>query len=194
MQRSKKIILSAAVAACFVSNPYWLATLQAAELNTNIPQSDEDIVLSQKITVNLPAQPLAASLKALSTKIGLNITYNDKLVSDKQAPALSGSMRSKEALQKLLANTGLEAKLNDQTLYIQRIPVRVEDKSVEIDKVEVRAKKFYEVGPMPGLALTKEEIPGNVQSLTAKDIKEAHTLTITDLMNQKLQSVTVNDY
>ena len=47
---------------------------------------------------------------------------------------------------------------------------------------------------MPGLALTKEEIPGNVQSLTAKDIKEAHTLTITDLMNQKLQSVTVNDY
>jgi outer membrane receptor protein involved in Fe transport len=194
MQRSKKIILSAAVAACFVSNLCWLATLQAAELNTNIPKSDEEIVLGQKITVNLPAQPLAASLKALSAKIGLNITFNDKLVSDKQAPALSGSMRSKEALQKLLANTGLEAKLNDQTLYIQRIPVRAEDKSVEIDKVEVRAKKFYEVGPMPGLALTKEEIPGNVQSLSAKDIKEAHTLTITDLMNQKLQSVTVNDY
>ncbi|HSH87250.1 MAG TPA: TonB-dependent receptor [Methylophilus sp.] len=194
MQRSKKIILSAAVAACFASNPYWISTSQAAELNTNIPKSDEEIVLGQKITVNLPAQPLAASLKALSAKIGLNITYNDKLVSDKQAPALSGSMRSKEALQKLLANTGLEAKLNDQTLYIQRIPMRAEDKSVEIDKVEVRAKKFYEVGPMPGLALTKEEIPGNVQSLTAKDIKEAHTLTITDLMNQKLQSVTVNDY
>lgn len=194
MPRSKKIILSAAVAACFVSNPYWLGTLQAAELNTNIPKSDEEIVLGQKITVNLPAQPLAASLKALSTKIGLNITYNDKLVSDKQAPAISGSMRSKEALQKLLANTGLEAKLNDQTLYIQRIPTRVEDKSVELDKVEVRAKKFYEVGPMPGLALTKEEIPGNVQSLTAKDIKEAHTLTITDLLNQKLQSITVNDF
>lgn len=194
MQRSKKIILSAAVAACFASNPYWLAPLQAAELNTNIPKSDEEIVLGQKITVNLPAQPLAASLKALSAKIGLNITYNDKLVSDKQAPALSGSMRSKEALQKLLANTGLEVKLNDQTLYIQRIPTRAADKSVEIDKVEVRAKKFYEVGPMPGLALTKEEIPGNVQSITAKEIKDSHALSLTDLMNSKLQSVNVNDY
>ncbi|MFD0912951.1 TonB-dependent receptor domain-containing protein [Methylophilus luteus] len=194
MQRSKKIILSAAVAACFASNPYWRAPLQAAELNTNIPKSDEEIVLGQKITVNLPAQPLAASLKALSAKIGLNITYNDKLVSDKQAPALSGSMRSKEALQKLLANTGLEAKLNDQTLYIQRIPMRAEDKSVEIDKVEVRAKKFYEIGPMPGLALTKEEIPGNVQSISAKEIKESHSVSISDLMNRNLQSISVNDY
>jgi outer membrane receptor protein involved in Fe transport len=194
MHQPKKIILGAAIAACFASNPYWLATLQAAELNTNIPKSDEEIVLGQKITVNLPAQPLAASLKALSAKIGLNITYNDKLVSDKQAPALSGSMRSKEALQKLLANTGLEAKLNDQTLYIQRIPIRAEDKSVEIDKVEVRAKRFYEVGPLPGLGLTKEEIPGNVQSITAKEIKESHALSLTDLMNSKLQSVNVNDY
>ena len=194
MQRSKKIILSAAVAACFASNPYWISTSQAAELNTNIPKSDEEIVLGQKITVNLPAQPLAASLKALSAKIGLNITYNDKLVSDKQAPALSGSMRSKEALQKLLANTGLQAKLNDQTLYIQRIPATSQDKSVQLDKVEVRAKRFYEIGPLPGLGLTKEQIPGNVQSISAQEIKEAHSLSITELMNRKLQSVNVNDY
>ncbi|WP_369384845.1 TonB-dependent receptor plug domain-containing protein [Methylobacillus glycogenes] len=30
--------------------------------------------------------------------------------------------------------------------------------------------------------------------MTAKDIKEAHSLSITDLMNSKLQSVNVNDY
>ncbi|MGP1718505.1 MAG: TonB-dependent receptor domain-containing protein [Methylophilus sp.] len=194
MHKPKKIILGAAIAACFASNPYWLATLQAAELNTNLPQTDEDIVLAQKITVNLPAQPLAASLKALSAKIGLNITYNDKLIQDKQAPALLGTMRSKEALQKLLVNTGLEAKLNDLTLYIQRIPTRSDDKSVQLDKVEVRAKKFYEIGPLPGIGLSKDQIPGNVQSISAKEIKEAHSISITDLMNRKLQSVTVNDY
>ncbi len=193
MHKSKKLMMGVAIAACFANSHAWFTTLQAAELNTSLPQSDEDIVLSQKITVNLPAQPLAASLKTLSAKIGLNITYNDKLVMDKQAPAISGSMRSKEALQKLLANTGLEARLNDQTLYIQRIS-KAEDKSVQVDKVEVRAKRFYEVGPLPGLGLTKEEIPGNVQSISAKEIKEAHSLSITDLMNRKLQSVTVNDY
>ncbi|WP_425412887.1 TonB-dependent receptor domain-containing protein [Methylophilus rhizosphaerae] len=185
--------MGVAIAACFANGDAWFATLQAAELNTSLPQSDEDIVLSQKITVNLPAQPLATSLKALSAKIGLNITYNDNLVSDKQAPALSGTMRSKEALQKLLVNTGLEARLNDQTLYIQRVS-KVEDKSVQLDKVEVRAKRFYEIGPLPGLGLTKEEIPGNVQSISAQEIKDSHSLSIADLMNKKLQSVTVNDY
>ncbi len=64
----------------------------------------------------------------------------------------------------------------------------------KVDAIEVRSKRFYEIGPLPGLGLTKEEIPGNVQSLTAKDIKEAHSLSITDLMNSKLQSVNVNDY
>ncbi|PPD13399.1 TonB-dependent receptor [Methylophilus sp.] len=193
MHTPKKLILGAAIAACFSSQPAWINPLWAAELNTKLPLSEEDALLSQKITINLPAQPLAASLKALSAKISLNITYNDKLVTDKQAPALSGTMRSKEALQKLLANTGLEAKLNDNTLYIQRL-TKVEAKDIQLDKVEVRAKRFYEVGPLPGLGLTKEEIPGNVQSISAKEIKEAHSLSITDLMNRKLQSVTVNDY
>ncbi len=191
MHNPKKLFLHTAIAACFASTP--VACIQATELNTALPQQEEDLLLSQKITLALPAQPLAASLKALSAKIGLNITFNDALVSGKNAPALNGTMRSKEALQKLLANTGLEAKLNDNTLYIQRIP-KTEDKSVNVDKVEVRAKRFYEIGPLPGLGLTKEEIPGNVQSISAKEIKEAHSLSLTDLMNRKLQSVTVNDY
>ncbi|MEQ1766231.1 MAG: TonB-dependent receptor plug domain-containing protein, partial [Methylotenera sp.] len=65
---------------------------------------------------------------------------------------------------------------------------------VKLNEIKVRAKRFHEIGPLPGLGLTKDEIPGNVQSITAKEIKESHSLSITDLMNKKLQSVTVNDY
>ena len=65
---------------------------------------------------------------------------------------------------------------------------------VQVKQTTVRAKRFHEIGPMPGLGLTKEEIPGNVQSITAKEIKESHSLSLTDLMNKKLQSVNVNDY
>jgi outer membrane receptor protein involved in Fe transport len=70
------------------------------------------------------------------------------------------------------------------------------DKPVEIElnAVNVRAKRFYQIGPLPGLALTKEEIPGNVQSISAKEIKESHAISLTELMNSKLQSVNVNDY
>lgn len=66
--------------------------------------------------------------------------------------------------------------------------------NIQLQEVKVRAKRFHEIGPLPGLGLTKEQIPGNVQSITAKEIKESHSLSITDLMNKKLQSVNVNDY
>lgn len=66
--------------------------------------------------------------------------------------------------------------------------------SVNLEKIQIRAKRFHQIGPMPGLGLTKEEIPGNVQGVTAKEIKESHALSLTDLMNSKLQSVNVNDY
>lgn len=69
-----------------------------------------------------------------------------------------------------------------------------EDKNIQLDKIQVRAKRFHEIGPLPGLGLTKEQIPGNVQSITAKEIKESHSLSLTDLLNKKLQSVNVNDY
>jgi len=65
---------------------------------------------------------------------------------------------------------------------------------IQLQDIQVRAKRLYEIGPLRGLALTKEEIPGNVQSISAKEIKESHALSISDLMNSKLQSVNVNDY
>lgn len=54
---------------------------------------------------------------------------------------------------------------------------------IELKAVTVRAKRFHEIGPLPGLGLTKEEIPGNVQSISAKEIKESHSLSLTDLLN-----------
>ncbi|MFA6041629.1 MAG: TonB-dependent receptor, partial [Methylophilus sp.] len=73
-------------------------------------------------------------------------------------------------------------------------PVGTKPVEIDLKEVNVRAKRFYEIGPLPGLGLTKDQIPGNVQSITAKEIKESHSLSLSDLMNKKLQSVNVNDY
>lgn len=111
------------------------------------------------------------------------------------APAVKGNYESNEALKKILNDSGLEANMEGTTAIIKRervAPTKTE--AIQLDQVQVRAKRFYEIGPLPGLGLTKEQIPGNVQSITAKEIKESHSLSITDLMNKKLQSVNVNDY
>jgi outer membrane receptor protein involved in Fe transport len=164
----------------------------AAGLNTTLPKVGDESGIAP-VTVNFPKQPLELSLRQLAQLSGLSLSYDSKLVSGKTAQALKGRMSRKEALHSLLAGTGLLARLEGDTAFIVAAP---ENKAMEMQlkTVEVRAKRFYEIGPLPGLGLTKEEIPGNVQSITAEEIKESHSLSITDLMNRKLQSVTVNDY
>jgi outer membrane receptor protein involved in Fe transport len=170
----------------------------AAELNTQLPKEQDDS-FSIPMNLDMPAQPLAAALRQFSIQSNLSLTVDSALIVDKKSPAVKGRMTRKEAIKRLLDGTGLQGKIESERLLILAAPKvgiekREENTSLNLDKVEVRAKKFYEVGPMPGLALTKEEIPGNVQSISAKEIKDSHALSLTDLMNSKLQSVNVNDY
>lgn len=165
---------------------------EAAELNTKLP-AEQDATFNVPVTVDIPSQPLAAALNQLGKSTNLNIAFPSDLVLGKTAPAVKGRMSRKEALQRILANSGLAAKIEDGNAYITRA-LQNEDKNIKLDSIQVRAKRSYDIGPLPGLGLTKEEIPGNVQSITAKEIKESHSLSLTDLMNSKLQSVTVNDY
>jgi outer membrane receptor protein involved in Fe transport len=168
------------------------APLAAAELNTKLPTASASHLNSQ-LTVNLPSQTLDASLRQFSRQAEIDIAYDTALVRKIQAPEVKGSMSRREVLQKLLSGSGLSISYEGNAATITKTPEK-DTTVLQLDSVNVRAKRFYEVGPLPGLGLTKEEIPGNVQSLTAKDIKEAHSLSLTDLMNRKLQSVTVNDY
>jgi outer membrane receptor protein involved in Fe transport len=163
----------------------------AEALNKQLPKQQEE-TFSVPINIDIPQQPLANSLHALGKATGMSISFPNDLVSGKTAPEVRGRMTRTEALRRVLGENDLVSKIEGGNIFIQKSPKT--DKNVQLDKVEVRAKRFYEVGPLPGLGLTKEEIPGNVQSISAKEIKEAHSLSITDLMNRKLQSVTVNDY
>ena len=165
----------------------------AENLNTQLPSATPDR-FSVPIQVDLPAQPLSASLRQLALQARLSVMVDSNWIQDKKAPAVRGRYNQEEILKMLLAGSDLEGKIEDDRIVIKNIKKNQTPSALELDKVEVRAKRFYEVGPLPGLGLTKEEIPGNVQSISAQEIKEAHSLSITDLMNRKLQSVTVNDY
>ncbi|MGP1715949.1 MAG: TonB-dependent receptor domain-containing protein [Methylophilus sp.] len=165
--------------------------LHAAELNTKVPATVDGTGFPQQF--NLPAQPLNQSIRQLANQTGLSISYDSELTKNKTAPAVKGLLSPQDALKKVLQGSGLQLNITGDSAVIKPEP-EPSSKSLKLEGVEVRAKRFYEIGPLPGLGLTKEEIPGNVQSISAKEIKEAHSLSLTDLMNRKLQSVTVNDY
>ncbi|MDR5171310.1 TonB-dependent receptor [Methylobacillus flagellatus] len=167
---------------------------QAAELDTTLPKSNASTGSFAPSNIDIPSQPLDAALKQLARTTGISVAFDSNLATGKTAPAVKGRMKADEALRLLLAGSGLESTIDKDNAVIKPAAEKSAIDFQQVDAVEVRAKRFYEIGPLPGLGLTKEEIPGNVQSLTAKDIKEAHALSLTDLMNSKLQSVNVNDY
>lgn len=60
--------------------------------------------------------------------------------------------------------------------------------------VIVEGVRPTDAGPMPGLLLNRDQIPGNVQSMGKREIAESGALSIGELMNEKLQGVSINDY
>ncbi len=68
------------------------------------------------------------------------------------------------------------------------------DADTQLSEVVVRGTRLIDVGPMPGLAITVDRIPANVQSATRDQLRDADALNIADYMNRQMQGVTVNDY
>ncbi|MCX7190565.1 MAG: TonB-dependent receptor [Methylotenera sp.] len=159
---------------------------------------------NQTKTYNIPAGSLSEALPAYAAETGTLLGFDPKLTQGKETKGLKGNYNTKEGFKELLKGTGLEIVDDKRGGYfldkaLPPAPAKATiptlgEKEIKLDKIQVRAKRFHEIGPLPGLGLTKEEIPGNVQSISAKEIKESHSLSLTDLMNKKLQSVNVNDY
>ena len=72
--------------------------------------------------LELPAQPLADSLRAIAAKTQSNVIFDGKLVEGKSAPPLKTKASADEALKQLLEGTGLTFRhLDDKTVTIQKI-------------------------------------------------------------------------
>ena len=62
---------------------------------------------SRRFDIDLPAQPLGASLQALALRSGQTVLADASLVRDRPAPAIRGNYTAEQALSLLLAGTGL---------------------------------------------------------------------------------------
>lgn len=72
---------------------------------------------AQPLAVDLPAQPLAQSLNALARQSGAQIIFLTDVAQGLQAPALRGTLEVREALQRLLAGSGLQVRAQDERTF-----------------------------------------------------------------------------
>src|SRR5689334_8268075 len=81
-------------------------------------------VLAQAVTrFDLPSQPLADSLRAVGGQTHTNILFDTPLVAGRTAPSLKGEMATDQALDRLLAGSGIRYEfLNDATVVLAAHP------------------------------------------------------------------------
>jgi len=66
-----------------------------------------NIAAEQRYAVNIPAQQLATALDSLAQQTGLQPFYADGITTNKHSPAVTGQLTAAQALDKLLAGSGL---------------------------------------------------------------------------------------
>lgn len=75
---------------------------------------------SGRFAVDLPAQPMASALSQLSAQSGATVLAGAETVAGKTAPAVSGQLKTSEALILLLAGSGLVARPTGDGFVVQR--------------------------------------------------------------------------
>lgn len=83
---------------------------------------------------------------------------------------------------------------SNETVGAQKSKAVESETTIELDEVEVKAKRRRIITPLPGLPIDRETATTNIQSATDKEIAESKSLNVTDFLNSKMQSVNVNDY
>ncbi|MFP1682140.1 TonB-dependent siderophore receptor [Alloalcanivorax sp. C16-1] len=74
--------------------------------------------------LDIPAQPLDAALAELAEATGLQLLYDADATRGKQSPALRGDYGARQALDRLLAGSGLRYRVNDDgSLTLEPAPV-----------------------------------------------------------------------
>ena len=73
-------------------------------------------------------------------------------------------------------------------------PAPAASATIELGPVDVKGARPVSIGVLPGLNLTRDQIPSSIQSASAEEIRESHAIGIADFFNSRLQGINVNDY
>ncbi|WOI46960.1 TonB-dependent receptor plug domain-containing protein [Acidovorax sp. BLS4] len=86
------------------------------------PGAGAQAAASVPVDIRIAAQPLAQALDALARQARLELMVQPALVEGKVAPAVQGRLTAREALNRLLAGSGLFAEIEGTSVVVRRVP------------------------------------------------------------------------
>jgi outer membrane receptor protein involved in Fe transport len=134
-------------------------------------------------TFDIPAQPVAAALRALATQAGIQIVFTPEVVGSTQAKALRGRMSVDEAIDRLLAGTGLKAHQDGAGNYVLSKATTGEANSMLSEMVVTATRTERRI----------EEVPASVSVISSRDIATQQPRQLADLL-RNVEGVDVAGY
>lgn len=148
--------------------------------------------LATPVDLDLPAQPLATSLRQLGDAAGLTIAVDSSLVQGRQAPAVKGQLEAGDALTRLLAGSGLSYQQSGNTLIVSQPSSDV----LELGATSVNGYALgattegtgsYTTGSTATatkLPLSIRETPQSVSVMTSQRMKDQNLTQLLDVVKQ----------
>ena len=124
-------------------------------------QSALSPVWAMQVSINIPSQSLAQALNEWAQQTRLELIVQPALVTGKTAPALSGNMTPRQALDRLLAGSGLVATMDGSTVMIKTTAAagtqQLPEMLVRADSLKQgTAEEGYRVSNISGIGLWGE--------------------------------------
>jgi iron complex outermembrane receptor protein len=156
------------------------------------------------ITFNIPAQPLGQALNELARQANLQMTFPAALVAGKQAPTVSGQMTARQALDRVLAGSGLAANLQGSSVVVRAVPAPLAGESTlpavtvtagaDAPTARGNAAGTEYVSPVVRAGILGDrpavEVPFTIQSYTKDIIEEQQSRTLAEVLRA---DATTND-
>lgn len=155
--------------------------------------------LAEPIPLNLPAQPLATSLRQLGEAAKLTIAVDSRLTAGRNAPAVHGAIEPLDALAQLLSGSGLNYQQSGNTLVISRASTD----AVELGATSISGSQLGATSEGTGsyttgstatatkLALTPRETPQSVTVITRQQMDDQGLTSVAKALEHSV-GVTLN--
>ncbi|OYX17165.1 MAG: TonB-dependent receptor [Sphingomonadales bacterium 32-67-7] len=139
--------------------------------------------LAQAVTINVPSQDVASAVRQLARQAGIQIIISGRVAEGHRAQAVNGVMTVDEALARMLANTGLAARMTgtgtwvivaDQAAALQGNPVAASNEASDsgISDIVVTAQRRRE---------GQQDVPISLSAFNGESVRDYRLQSLRDV-------------
>ncbi|RMR05576.1 TonB-dependent siderophore receptor [Pseudomonas savastanoi pv. glycinea] len=144
--------------------------------------------MAAPVSLDLPSQPLATSLRQLGETAGLTIAVDDGIVAQRNAPAIKGNLEPLDALRRLLDGSGLTYQQQGSTLIISPR----NDAAIELGATSIQGQGMGEATENSGSYTTGLTSVGSKTPTSLRQTPQSISIVSQQLMADQ-QMADIND-